>query len=435
MKIVACFLAVLISCSLTVYGFPLLKYEGRSHMSDALNNKSFIVTVSALPSQGADFGPDTPHTKTSGIQEAIDYAASFLTNINMNPTSRKSLESNAPLIYLGPGSFEIHETIMLPEWGGISLVGSGMHSTVLKDATKDGIILIKQRIPKDVGIFYGQLNELLSDFSILGNPYQTSVAGIDLSMPENIPHNVVTRIALYGNFTEFHLCMDGNEDSLLDTLFIDGYSKNGTEPPIIGFSTDDGATFMRGIYSSNPSGGCRIHSRSVNLYITDSVIGAISNAAITKGQYEITFPNSVVYIKNTWFNIDTERTPYVFDLRTKTHYSTIALGDVWFENYPAGKCYFYVGNETLIEQIQLENLIFGYGEGTLIEGEGKIGSLEVGFVYSYYKIPSPYLEWYPGVLDHFYVAKRGVFPIYVRPPTTPPLPPSPPTAPGAPPKP
>eukprot|EP00871_Galdieria_phlegrea_P005405 jgi/Galph1/5866/GphlegSOOS_G4472.1 len=409
---------LLLLFSLSVSSAPSTKpnYEQiQRKLSTAMDRKSFIITVSAVPGEGADFGPDTLHTKTSRIQEAIDYAASLLTNVNMIPISRKSLQSNAPLIYLDPGSFELYETIRLPEWGGIFLVGSGMHSTILKDATKDGIIIIKQRIPKDVGIFYGQLNEVLLDFGILDNPYQTSVAGIDLTMQENIPHNLVTRLALYGNFTEFHLCMDGNEDSLLDTIFIDGYSKNGTEPPILGFSTDDGATSMRAIYSSSPSGGRRIHSRSVNLFITDSVIGAISNAAITKGHYEITFPNSIIYIKDTWFNIDTERTPYIFDLRTKTHYSTIALGGVWFENYPAGHCYFYVGNETLIEQIQLENLIFGYGNG-----EGQIGALEVGFVYSYYKIPSSELAWYLGILEHFWVAKRGVFPIYRKPVPPPP---------------
>eukprot|EP00871_Galdieria_phlegrea_P005274 jgi/Galph1/5748/GphlegSOOS_G4309.1 len=401
-----------------------------SRLADAFEKKQFIITVSANPDEGADFGPHTPYTNTSGIQEALDYAASFLTNENMNPTSRKSLESNAPIVFLGPGRFYINQTIYLPEYGGFTLRGSGPHSTILFDATQSGITILKQKIPKNVGYYWGQLNEIFTDFGVLGNPYNTSVAGIDLSMPENIPHNVVSRIALYGNFTNFHLCMDGNEDSLLDTIFVDGYSDHGKKHAVIGFSTGGGATFIRGLYFSNPIGGARIHARSINLYITDGVIGAISNTPVTKGQYLFDPPASVILIKNCWFNIDEGLGDYVFDLHYPTNYSIIELDGVDFYNPPAGHYYFSVGKDVNIERLQLQNVVVGYGKSKMLENKGNIASVKVGYVFSDYPIEASFLRWYPSILSQYYVATPGIYPI-IPPPPPPPMP-SPPALPSSP---
>lgn len=399
-----------------------------SRLADAFERKKFIITVSAEPDEGADFGPHTPNTTTSGIQEALDYAATFLTDINLNPTSRKSLESNAPVVFLGPGQFKINSTIYLPEWGGFTLRGSGPHSTILEDFSKDGITILKQKIPKNVSYYWGQLNEILTDFAVVGNIYGTSVAGIDLSMPENIPHNVVSRIAFYRNFSDFHLCMDGNEDSLLDTIFVDGYSDHGKKHAVIGFSTGGGATFIRGLYFSNPIGGARIHARSINLYITDGVIGAISNTPITKGQFEFDPPASVILIKNCWFNIDESMGDYVFDLNYPTNYSIIELDGVDFYNSPAGHHYFYVGKNVNIERLQLQNVVVGYGKGKMLENKGKIGTVKVGYVFADAKLEAPFLTWTPSILENYYVAVPGLYPVTVVPP-----PPSPPVAPPSPP--
>jgi len=59
--------------------------------------------LSDIPNDGADFGPDTPGTQTSGIQEAINYARSFA-----NPNT-----AFLPEIHLTTGTFLIHQPIYL----------------------------------------------------------------------------------------------------------------------------------------------------------------------------------------------------------------------------------------------------------------------------------------------------------------------------------
>jgi len=86
--------------------------------------------LSDTPKDGADFGPDTllgatepgqygpPYTQTSGIQEALNYAA----------------EIGAPVL-LGPGTFYVSNTIWLPAIGnGLYLRGTSMHLTTITQA-------------------------------------------------------------------------------------------------------------------------------------------------------------------------------------------------------------------------------------------------------------------------------------------------------------
>ncbi|MEM3860257.1 MAG: hypothetical protein QW478_12800 [Candidatus Micrarchaeaceae archaeon] len=90
-----------------------------------LNGKPYV-TVSAkgisnglsnIPNDGADFGPDTPGTQTSGIQEAIEYVVN-----NSESESNFAQEVQLIPIYLTSEQYNIYTPIEI--YNGIELIGN-----------------------------------------------------------------------------------------------------------------------------------------------------------------------------------------------------------------------------------------------------------------------------------------------------------------------
>jgi len=77
--------------------------------------------TSAVPNDGADFGPDTPGTKTNGAQEAVDYLVGRY----------KGPKATAPVggsIMFHPG-FQLPSTLVIPVWLGLHLEASDINFT------------------------------------------------------------------------------------------------------------------------------------------------------------------------------------------------------------------------------------------------------------------------------------------------------------------
>ena len=56
----------------------------------------YVVVTPEGPDDGGDFGPNTPGTRTAGIQEALNYALNFGTPKNWSPRAGKNLYSRFP---------------------------------------------------------------------------------------------------------------------------------------------------------------------------------------------------------------------------------------------------------------------------------------------------------------------------------------------------
>jgi len=101
-------------------------YEVGVNWSQISRSSKPFVTVSPQPTSisGADYGPDTPGTTTSGIQEAINATISVY---------------GMPQVFLLPGTFIVSSRID-PSNGGAALVGgvikgSGKHLSIIKWAS------------------------------------------------------------------------------------------------------------------------------------------------------------------------------------------------------------------------------------------------------------------------------------------------------------
>ncbi|MFP3209693.1 MAG: hypothetical protein RXR82_08465 [Nitrososphaeria archaeon] len=107
---------------------PLRNVRGKPFVT--VSAKGISNGLSDTYNDGADFGPDTmlgatapdqygpPYTQTTGIQEALNYAAQI----------------GAP-VELGPGTFYVSETIWLPNMSGLYLRGAGKHLTTIAQAS------------------------------------------------------------------------------------------------------------------------------------------------------------------------------------------------------------------------------------------------------------------------------------------------------------
>ena len=110
---------------------PLLQetnIRGKPYVT--VSSKGIVNGLSRYPNDGADFGPDTtlgatsptqtgnPYTQTGGIQEAINYANSFI-NYQFGSGSTAIY---AATICLESGFYNINNTITVPRY--VSLIGS-----------------------------------------------------------------------------------------------------------------------------------------------------------------------------------------------------------------------------------------------------------------------------------------------------------------------
>ncbi|MEM3862216.1 MAG: hypothetical protein QW203_07035, partial [Thermoplasmatales archaeon] len=306
-----------VSSSIPVSEWKILK--GKPYVT--VSAKGISNGLSNIPNDGADFGPDTllgasspnqygpPYTQTSGIQEAFN---SLPQKQVVLPTGAGNVVyfSENPTVFLMPGLFLINETIMLPEWGGYNLIGSGRIQTVLQDNTATGITVIQQAVPSGAGNYYAQLNSNISDFSVIGNSSKTSIAGIDLTQPENIPHYDVHDLYIGGYFAKYHISMDGCEDSHLHDIWLDGTSNYTSidtsvtafaNAVVVEYSTSDGVATLDHIISSSSTAAI-IATQAQNLYLSDSVIGMISTALVNTA-YELPSSNVMqISVDRVFFN-------------------------------------------------------------------------------------------------------------------------------------
>lgn len=92
-----------------------------SKPSVTVSSKGIANRTSTIPNDGADFGPDTPGTKTNGAQEAVDFLVK----------SFKGPKATAPV----GGSVEFHSgfvlpsTLSIPVWLGLRLTASDITFT------------------------------------------------------------------------------------------------------------------------------------------------------------------------------------------------------------------------------------------------------------------------------------------------------------------
>ena len=114
---------------------PLRLVKGKPFVT--VSAKGISNGLSDTYNDGADFGPDTmlgatapdqygpPYTQTTGIQEALNYAAQI----------------NAP-VELGPGTFYVSTAILLPNMSGLVLRGASKYLTTITQTSgyKDRIL-------------------------------------------------------------------------------------------------------------------------------------------------------------------------------------------------------------------------------------------------------------------------------------------------------
>jgi hypothetical protein len=169
--------------------------------------------LSNTPNDGADFGPDTlygatapgqygpPYTKTSGIQEALNYAAQI----------------NAGVI-LGPGTFPVSTAILLPAIGnGLYLRGTSMHLTNIVQAPGYTGPIMQWANPNTFNAMY-----YLGHFRVegSGNNDQNTYL-IDLSQTEISAQGLLEHIRIVHNGIA-GLRLDGNEDTVTLKVDVDG---------------------------------------------------------------------------------------------------------------------------------------------------------------------------------------------------------------------
>ena len=96
----------------------LLKIDKPFIPAWVVSGKPFVTVTQNGPDDGGDFGPYTPGTQTSGIQEALNYAALI----------------GAPVL-IGPGTFPVSTAILLPAIGnGLFIRGASEHLTTIEQA-------------------------------------------------------------------------------------------------------------------------------------------------------------------------------------------------------------------------------------------------------------------------------------------------------------
>lgn len=69
-----------------------------STATDAYRHRACVVVTPQGPTDGGDFGPNTPGTKTSGLQEAINHAREFQRDVYIAGGGAKEAFKN-PVVY------------------------------------------------------------------------------------------------------------------------------------------------------------------------------------------------------------------------------------------------------------------------------------------------------------------------------------------------
>jgi hypothetical protein len=157
-----------------------------------------------LPNNGADFGPDTPGTKTCGIQEAVNAVC------NVNATGP---QAGAHVVLL-PGTFVLGNSILLYE--GLFLEGSSQQGTTIQYYQSGGSCL--EIDSKLTGISGVRIANLRVNYPTSGS---TSATAINLN---NINNSTLDKVLIDG-YWQYGIWIGGGDgfgNTLLDVQILAG---------------------------------------------------------------------------------------------------------------------------------------------------------------------------------------------------------------------
>jgi len=157
------------------------------------------------------------NTQTSGIQEALNYAAQI-----------------GDAVELGPGTFPVSTTILLPNMPGLVLRGASEYLTTIEQAPGfSGVIMqwAEQTSPNE-GYYFGH-------FQMYGTAGGGSTYLLDLQQNEISAHGILDHIhVLHNNVAAIRL--NGNDDTITINLFLEtSTNTTGLWWDVAGGSADD----------------------------------------------------------------------------------------------------------------------------------------------------------------------------------------------------
>ena len=120
-------------------------YSNRNQYVITVSPKGIANGLSTIPNDGANFGPDTPSTQTTGIQEAWNYAFASATNNFPNQSNIKPGAYWMKPILLLDGLFILNQQVVLDPQvlvTNIKMIGSGQMSTYVYWNFNDHAIMV-----------------------------------------------------------------------------------------------------------------------------------------------------------------------------------------------------------------------------------------------------------------------------------------------------
>jgi len=313
--------------------------------------------LSDIPNDGADFGPDTmlnatdpsqngsPYTQTYGIQEAINYAASFAQGNNQS----------YPEIFLLPGNFIINDnaTIWINNSSSCSnpnysCFPTGLHITGASQNPYTCAIIKQNSLPSPIISFtnpYGssngsqRINMIFENFSVwyqgTASNATSGVTMANLSIPEAGASMTVFRnlqiVAQPYDINNTLLDVSGQEDATLDNVFVhnvDGaYDSSITVPSLKAYMPYGNVNMYRVMAS-----GIDIETQNAN--IINSTIGTGGGTGII---FRPALNGATLNLQGTYFNGSLTRLITISPMTSGTTYSAqVNLKSALLSKTPTG---------------------------------------------------------------------------------------------------
>ena len=205
------------------YEYPPSDYRNiHGRPSVTVSSKGLTLGTSEYFNDGADFGPDTPGTSTSGIQEAMDYLAS---------SNYVQEFGYAGTVRMNAGTFKITSPITFPSSGYISLEGAGLIDTQIM-INASGISGVVNSV--DNGFSYRSLK----NFNVFSN--SLGVSGLDIQSPEVNGQCVVENVSVVGSWSGAPINWVGSENTRFKNVSV---VQAGTSPQSV-FSVPGGTIYF-----------------------------------------------------------------------------------------------------------------------------------------------------------------------------------------------
>ncbi|MFP3209487.1 MAG: hypothetical protein RXR82_07330 [Nitrososphaeria archaeon] len=239
---------------------PLRLVKGKPYVT--VSAKGISNGLSDTYNDGADFGPDTmlgatapdqygpPYTQTTGIQEALNYAAQI----------------GAP-VELGPGTFYVSTTIQLPNMSGLVLRGTSEYLTTIEQAPGFSGTIMQWANPNAVNDMY-----YFGHFRLYGVNGNGQIFLMDLKQNETATNGLIESVHIH-HANAKGIRLDGNDDTITVKLYID--NGGGSDIGYVWFSPNGaGADFYSDLFS-----GAYINAQSFTFVGT--VFGPNQNLNLT----------------------------------------------------------------------------------------------------------------------------------------------------------